>query len=108
MTGGEDRCQVSDLSGFVEFSGKNSAFLRRWRVGSPRLLIGTSPQLGEFLPGLLEDVSAGLGINKRGEVVGNSIAPPGLPTGNPQIAGLGVTGSGEVHAYLATPDPPVN
>jgi hypothetical protein len=24
-----------------------------------------------------------------------------------QIAGLGVTSSGEVHAYLATPDPPV-
>ena len=92
------------------------------------------------LPGDL--VSAGLGINNRGEVVGNSVSPPGPPMGNPhpflwkdgvmvdlnslipansplllltafsindrgQIAGFGVTSGGDIHAYLATPEPPV-
>jgi probable HAF family extracellular repeat protein len=87
-------------------------------------------------------VSAGLGINDRGEVIGNSISPPGLPKGNPrpflwkegvmadlntlipagsplqlltafsindrgQIVGIGVTSGGDIHAYLATPEPSV-
>ncbi len=88
------------------------------------------------LPG--DAVSAGLGINSRGEVIGNSVSAPGPPMGNPrpflwkngvmtdlntlitadsplqlltassindrgQITGFGVTSSGEIHAFLASP-----
>jgi probable HAF family extracellular repeat protein len=110
----------------------HDAFLWTWETGMRDL--GT-------LPGDL--VSAGTGINNRGEVIGISVSAPGPPTGTPhpflwqdgvmanlntlipadsplllltafsindrgQIAGFGVTSGGEVHAYLATPDLPVN
>src|SRR5262249_39911120 len=82
--------------------------------------------------------SGGLGINNKGEVVGASVSPPGLPLGNTravlwrkgvitdlnalipadsplylltafaindvgEIVGFGVTSTGEVHGFLATP-----
>lgn len=59
---------VSALPGNQKFH----AFLWTWETGMKDL--GT-------LPGDL--VSAGLGINDRGEVIGNSVAPPGLPMGQP-------------------------
>jgi probable HAF family extracellular repeat protein len=103
------------------------AFLWTWETGMRDL--GTLP--GDIL----------LGINNRGEVIGNSATSAGpmanphpflwkdgvmvdlntlIPAGSPlllltaaaindrgQITGFGVTSEGDVHAYLATPDPPV-
>jgi probable HAF family extracellular repeat protein len=49
------------------------AFLWAWETGMRDL--GT-------LPG--DAVSAGLGINSKGDVIGNSVSPPGPPMGNPR------------------------
>src|SRR5580658_1028209 len=76
MTGGEDRCQVSDLSDSVGFSGKNGAFVRGWRAGSPRVVTGASLQLGVFRLGLPEDWDVGVSVFPKGKEI--LVGSPGL------------------------------